>query len=71
MQSDTTSSTDLHGKLELEDKGKKRDRLNHEKGTGTLMIIHPRKKWKQCRSDTEMKHFEVEETSHDWSQSYK
>lgn len=44
MQSDTTLSTDLHGKLELEDEGKKRDRLNQEKDTGTLMIIYPGKK---------------------------
>lgn len=70
MQS-TTLSTDLHGKLELEDEGKKIDRLNQEEDTCTLIIIHPGKKWKQCSSDTEMKHSEVEETSCDWSQSYK
>lgn len=71
MQSDTILSIDLHKKLELEDEGKKRDKLNQREDTSILMIIHPGKKWKQCSLDTEMKHFEVEEINRDLSQSYK
>lgn len=71
MQSDTILSFDLHEKLELGDERKKRDKLNQKEDTSILMIIHPGKKWKQCSLDTEMKHFEVEETNRDLSQSYK